>query len=100
MDWHHPDGARDGARCATDEAARQRFVEYTHGLIRELMTNYGKIDVLWGGDQLHHAGTIVEEDAFVTTTPLGPITLTNIVAKIRGAAPSVGATLDRVRDPP
>jgi len=43
MDWHHP----DGARCATDEAARKRFVEYTHGLIRELLTNYGKIDVLW-----------------------------------------------------
>jgi len=43
MDWHHP----DGARCATDEAARQRFVEYTHGLIRELLTNYGRIDVLW-----------------------------------------------------
>ena len=43
MDWHHP----DGARCATDEAARQRFVAYTHGLIRELLTNYGKIDVLW-----------------------------------------------------
>jgi len=31
----------------TDEAARKRFVAYTHGLIRELMTNYGKIDVLW-----------------------------------------------------
>src|SRR6202789_912454 len=43
MDWHHP----DGARCQTDEAARQRFVAYTHGLIRELMTNYGKIDILW-----------------------------------------------------
>ena len=43
MDWHHP----DGARCATDEAARRRFVDYTHGLIRELMTNYGKVDVLW-----------------------------------------------------
>jgi alpha-L-fucosidase len=43
MDWHHP----DGARCATDEAARKRFVEYTHGLVRELMTNYGKIDILW-----------------------------------------------------
>jgi alpha-L-fucosidase len=43
MDWHHP----DGAHCATDEAARKRFVEYTHGLIRELLTNYGKIDVLW-----------------------------------------------------
>src|SRR5690348_10516837 len=43
MDWHHP----DGARCANDEAARRRFVDYTHGLIRELLTNYGKIDVLW-----------------------------------------------------
>jgi alpha-L-fucosidase len=43
MDWHHP----DGARCESDPAARRRFVDYTHGLIRELMTNYGKIDVLW-----------------------------------------------------
>jgi alpha-L-fucosidase len=43
MDWHHP----DGARCATDAAARRRFVDYTQGLLRELMTNYGKIDVLW-----------------------------------------------------
>ncbi len=43
MDWHHP----DGARCATGEAARRRFVDYIHGHVRELLTNYGKIDVLW-----------------------------------------------------
>jgi alpha-L-fucosidase len=43
MDWHHP----DGARCAEDEAARKRFVEYIHTHLRELMTNYGKIDILW-----------------------------------------------------
>ncbi|HVB36465.1 MAG TPA: alpha-L-fucosidase [Candidatus Acidoferrales bacterium] len=43
MDWHHP----DGARCETDEDARKRFVEYTHGLIHDIMSNYGKIDVLW-----------------------------------------------------
>ncbi|MFA6110673.1 MAG: alpha-L-fucosidase [Candidatus Latescibacterota bacterium] len=43
MDWHHP----DGARCAKDEAARRRFVDFTHGCVRELMSNYGKIDVLW-----------------------------------------------------
>ncbi len=43
MDWHHP----DGARCAQDEAARRRFVDFTHGYVRELMTNYGKIDILW-----------------------------------------------------
>jgi alpha-L-fucosidase len=43
MDWHHP----DGARCQTDPAARRRFLDYTNGLIRELLTNYGKIDILW-----------------------------------------------------
>jgi alpha-L-fucosidase len=43
MDWHHP----DGARCAEDETARRRFVDYIHTHIRELMTNYGKIDILW-----------------------------------------------------
>ncbi len=43
MDWHHP----DGARCAKDEKARRRFLDYTQGLVRELVTNYGKIDILW-----------------------------------------------------
>ena len=43
MDWHHP----DGARCKTDEAARRRFVDYIHGQVRELCSNYGKLDVLW-----------------------------------------------------
>jgi alpha-L-fucosidase len=43
MDWHHP----DGARCARDEAARRRFCDFTYGCVRELMSNYGKIDILW-----------------------------------------------------
>lgn len=43
MDWHHP----DGARCKHDEAARRRFVDYIHGQVRELCTNYGKVDVMW-----------------------------------------------------
>jgi len=43
MDWHHP----DGAQCAVDEAARRRFIDFTNGCVRELMTNYGKIDILW-----------------------------------------------------
>lgn len=43
MDWHHP----DGARCKHDEAARRRFVEFTHGVVRELCSNYGKLDILW-----------------------------------------------------
>ncbi len=43
MDWHHP----DGAKCATDEAARKRFIKYIHTHVRELCSNYGKLDVLW-----------------------------------------------------
>jgi len=43
MDWHHP----DGWRCAEDEAARRRFVDFTHGCVRELMSGYGRIDILF-----------------------------------------------------
>lgn len=43
MDWHHP----DGVKCRNDEAARRRFLDFTHGVVRDLMTNYGKIDILW-----------------------------------------------------
>jgi len=37
-DWHHPDYLTDN---------HTRYVEYLHGQIRELLTNYGKIDGLW-----------------------------------------------------
>ncbi|MDK3161956.1 alpha-L-fucosidase [Kamptonema cortianum] len=43
MDWHHP----DGHACAHDPAARERFTAYTRELVGELMTGYGKIDILW-----------------------------------------------------
>jgi alpha-L-fucosidase len=43
MDWHHP----DGWRCAFDPEARRRFLDYTKALVRELMTRYGTIDILW-----------------------------------------------------
>lgn len=43
MDWHHP----DGHECQRDEAARRRFLDFTQGCLRELMTNYGQISVLW-----------------------------------------------------
>jgi len=43
MDWHHP----DGGRAAYDSAARKRFNDYIFELNKELLTNYGKIDILW-----------------------------------------------------
>ena len=43
MDWHHP----DGWTCAFDTDARLRFTDYIEALNTELLTNYGKIDILW-----------------------------------------------------
>lgn len=43
MDWHHP----DGHECQRDEAARRRFLDFTQGCLRELMSNYGEISILW-----------------------------------------------------
>ena len=43
MDWRHP----DGGRAAYDSAARKRFTDYVFELNRELLSNYGKIDILW-----------------------------------------------------
>ena len=43
MDWHHP----DALLSTVDEAARRRFLDFTHGCVQELCSNYGKIDTLW-----------------------------------------------------
>lgn len=43
-DWRNPDWA---AGFNGDESAYHRFMQYTRDLIDELMTNYGKIDILW-----------------------------------------------------
>lgn len=43
MEWHHP----DSGICAYDTEARKRYNEYIRALNTELLTNYGKIDILW-----------------------------------------------------
>jgi len=44
-DWRNPDYMSEN---------HQRYIEYMHGQVRELLTNYGKVDVIWfdglGGD--------------------------------------------------
>ena len=56
IDWHHPDYTIDGVhpRRNDADAAEQntgrdmdRYREYLHGQVRELLTNYGKIDYLF-----------------------------------------------------
>lgn len=56
IDWHHPEFPLDGFHPQRDELeARERskvrdmskYVDYLHGQVRELLTNYGTIDILW-----------------------------------------------------
>ena len=55
IDWHHPDGRSfsvrhpdyDIQRVDGDPASWERFAAYQKGQLRELLTNYGKIDLIW-----------------------------------------------------
>ena len=56
IDWHHPDYPIDifHSRRSDPDGEEQnktrsmaRYREYLHNQVRELMTNYGKIDILW-----------------------------------------------------
>jgi alpha-L-fucosidase len=56
IDWHHPEFPLDGLHPQRDdlelrERAQKRdmrkYVEYLHGQVRELLTNYGLIDIMW-----------------------------------------------------
>ena len=56
LDWHHPDYPHYGDRnhpmrenpaYSNENRDFSRYVEYLHGQVRELLTNYGKIDIIW-----------------------------------------------------
>ncbi len=56
IDWHHPDYEVDQIHPQrNDDAFKERekgrdhskYADYLHGQVRELLTNYGKIDIIW-----------------------------------------------------
>ncbi len=56
LDWHHPDyphygdrhhPERDNEAWKGKEHHFDRYLDYLHGQVRELLTNYGKIDIMW-----------------------------------------------------
>ena len=50
MDWHHPDylPRREWEKSRSSEGANyDRYVQYMKNQLKELLTNYGKIGVLW-----------------------------------------------------
>ena len=56
LDWRHPDyphygdrhhPMRENADCQNDGRNFSNYVTYLHNQVRELLTNYGKIDIMW-----------------------------------------------------
>jgi alpha-L-fucosidase len=56
LDWHHPDyphygdqnhPMRDNPDYGNQGRDFNRYLDYMHGQVRELLTNYGKIDLMW-----------------------------------------------------
>lgn len=56
IDWHHPDFPKYGDRqhpmrnreeFKDEEIDFDRYLTYMHGQVKELVTNYGKLDLLW-----------------------------------------------------
>lgn len=47
LDWHHPDFFHSEFPAPKDGRKLPRYVDYLHAQARELLTNYGKIDVIW-----------------------------------------------------
>ncbi len=77
MDWHHPgytprrpwekDWPTEGADC-------QRYVDYMQGQIRELMTRYGRVDILWfdgGWERKDPADLAAFQDMYGRATATG-----------------------------
>lgn len=44
-DWHHP--LRDDPAAGNQGRDWERYLAYVHGQVRELCTNYGKLDLMW-----------------------------------------------------
>jgi alpha-L-fucosidase len=56
IDWHHPEFPidifhpmrdRDDVEAINSKRNMNRYVEYLHGQSRELLTQYGKVDIMW-----------------------------------------------------
>ena len=49
IDWHHPDylPRGEGDNRPADDAVFERYVTYMKNQLRELLTNYGPIGILW-----------------------------------------------------
>ena len=59
MDWHHPDylPRRSWETRSAEGADFARYVEYMKAQVKELLTNYGEIGVIWFDGEWEHTWT-------------------------------------------
>jgi alpha-L-fucosidase len=59
MDWHHPDylPRRNWETRPAEGAEFDRYVDYMKGQVKELLTNYGDIGVMWFDGEWEHTWT-------------------------------------------
>jgi alpha-L-fucosidase len=90
MDWHHPDYTPRRPwekNRSTAGADFNRYCDYMKGQLRELMTNYGRIDVLWfdGGWERKKPEDLAKfKDIIAMARQLQPQMLVNNRASIGG----------------
>jgi alpha-L-fucosidase len=89
MDWHHPDylPRRDWEKDrSSDGADFERYVAYMKAQLRELLTNYGPIDVLWFDGEWERTWTPARgKDLYAYVRSLQPgIVINNRVGKSGG----------------
>ena len=102
MDWHHPDWGtrRPWNDKATGTPDMDRYVEYMKGQLKELLTRYGPIGILWFDGEwespwTHERGV----DLFNYVRSLEPqIIINNRVGKARAGMSGMDKGAERVGD--
>ncbi|MCL5096041.1 MAG: alpha-L-fucosidase [Candidatus Omnitrophica bacterium] len=102
MDWHHPDWAqrRPWNDLATGEPNMDRYVSYMKGQLKELLTGYGPIGILWFDGEwekpwTHERGV----DLYNYVRSLQPnIIINNRVGKARSGMAGMDQGKERVGD--
>ncbi len=87
MDWHHPDylPRRSWETRSAEGADFDRYVDYMKGQVKELLTNYGEIGVMWFDGEWEHTWTKERgEDLYKYVRSIAPgVIINNRVGKGR-----------------
>jgi alpha-L-fucosidase len=93
MDWHHPDylprRSWEGDERPANGASLDRYLDYMKGQLRELLTNYGPVGIIWfDGGWEHNAQELHSSEVNAMIRSLQP----NVIINDRNHLPEDHAT--------